>query len=124
MKMAEEPFLEGKPSFLRRSTDHELAVRPHLCRKPSALLPPPMHQGQFTPELSPLDAFVSRGRQLYKQLELEDRERKKGGHSEGPHPSGEDLQETYLGGPQVPKIFRSHSAGANSDLTSPVEDWA
>ncbi|KAK6338485.1 hypothetical protein TWF730_002548 [Orbilia blumenaviensis] len=82
--MADDSNELRPPPTARRPTDHELSFRPSLSRKPSDLLPPPS-KGQFTPELSPLDAFVSRGRQLYRQLELEERElRRTGTNSKSP----------------------------------------
>ncbi|KAF3103035.1 hypothetical protein TWF594_000977 [Orbilia oligospora] len=82
--MADDSNELRPPPAARRPTDHELSFRPSLTRKPSDLLPPPS-KGQFTPELSPLDAFVSRGRQLYRQLELEERElQRRGTNSKSP----------------------------------------
>ncbi|EPS38892.1 hypothetical protein H072_7374 [Dactylellina haptotyla CBS 200.50] len=131
------------PNATRRPTDHELSFRPTLTRKPSDLLPPPA-QGQFTPELSPLDAFVSRGRQLYRQLELE--EARKRGTSKSPDASNnsqtslssqqstsqpqqgqQPLHPQFL--QQPPKFIRSHSAGAEQQLgvgtlNAAVEQWA
>ncbi|KAF3902178.1 hypothetical protein ABW21_db0206801 [Orbilia brochopaga] len=142
--MADEATQELRPpQTARRPTDHELSFRPTLSRKPSDLLPPPK-QGQFTPELSPLDAFVSRGRQLYRQLEQEERELRKNespdasrpSHHQQPsqqpsqvpqqppqqHSHGQFLQ-------QPPKFIRSHSAGAEQQLgvgtlNAAVEQWA
>ncbi|KAJ6260773.1 hypothetical protein Dda_5002 [Drechslerella dactyloides] len=142
--MADESTQELRPpQTARRPTDHELSFRPTLSRKPSDLLPPPK-QGQFTPELSPLDAFVSRGRQLYRQLEQEERELRKHEGSKSPdaarppqHPSQQQQQQQsqqpqqqhvqFLH--QPPKFIRSHSAGAEQQLgvgtlNAAVEQWA
>ncbi|KAK6517522.1 hypothetical protein TWF281_004173 [Arthrobotrys megalospora] len=139
--MADDSNELRPPPTGRRPTDHELSFRPSLTRKPSDLLPPPS-KGQFTPELSPLDAFVSRGRQLYRQLELEERElRRRGTNSKSPDggaiasspvsqhgPSQQGFpplqqQQQPQSGPtgqflqQPPnKFIRSHSAGAEQQL--------
>ncbi|KAF3932475.1 hypothetical protein ABW19_dt0205916 [Dactylella cylindrospora] len=125
--MADEWNQEPRPPATRRPTEPDVPFKPHLTRKPSDLLPPPVH-GQFTPELSPLDAFVSRGRQLYRQLEQEERELRKREESKSPDASqpsrgqGQFLQ-------QPPRFIRSHSAGAEQELgvgtlNAAVEQWA
>ncbi|EWC48041.1 hypothetical protein DRE_02620 [Drechslerella stenobrocha 248] len=141
--MADESSQEFQPPpTVRRPTDHELSFRPNLTRKPSDLLPPPK-QGQFTPELSPLDAFVSRGRQLYRQLELEERELRKQEESRSPDafrpppPQQQQQQQQQYQSQQPhgqflhqpPKFIRSHSAGAEQQLgvgtlNAAVEQWA
>ncbi|KAK6359997.1 hypothetical protein TWF696_001118 [Orbilia brochopaga] len=148
--MADESTQDLRPpQTARRPTDHELSFRPTLSRKPSDLLPPPK-QGQFTPELSPLDAFVSRGRQLYRQLEQEERELRKREESKSPDASRpshqpppqlssqqqqqppQQQQQQHSHGQflqQPPKFIRSHSAGAEQQLgvgtlNAAVEQWA
>ncbi|KAF3906762.1 hypothetical protein AA313_de0204787 [Arthrobotrys entomopaga] len=136
------------PPPSRRPTDHELSssLRPTLNRKPSDLLPPPA-KGQFTPELSPLDAFVSRGRQLYRQLELEEAARKRTGDSKSPDVASNNNSQTSLSSQPSssqqflqqppPKFIRSHSAGSGTPsasaadqqlgvgtLNAAVEQWA
>ncbi|KAK6351958.1 hypothetical protein TWF718_005106 [Orbilia javanica] len=150
--MADDSNELRPPPAARRPTDHELSFRPSLTRKPSDLLPPPS-KGQFTPELSPLDAFVSRGRQLYRQLELEERElKRRATNSKSPDGSAIASSPVYQQAPptshgqpqqynqqqsrpgqflqQPPsKFIRSHSAGAEQQLgvgtlNAAVEQWA
>ncbi|KAK6526504.1 hypothetical protein TWF694_005087 [Orbilia ellipsospora] len=135
------------PPLSRRPTDLEAnsSLRPTLNRKPSDLLPPPA-KGQFTPELSPLDAFVSRGRQLYRQLELEEAARKRTGGSKSPDVASNNNSQTSLSSQPSsqqflqqppPKFSRSHSAGSGTPnasaadqqlgvgtLNAAVEQWA
>ncbi|KAF3912477.1 hypothetical protein ABW20_dc0104731 [Dactylellina cionopaga] len=152
--MADESQDFRPPPTGRRPTDHELSFRPTLTRKPSDLLLPPNSKGQFTPELSPLDAFVSRGRQLYRQLEQEERELRKRAESKSPDasnsqtslsssnqgypsqqlppgllPQGQQQQQQGQFLQQPPKYIRSHSAGAEQQLgvgtlNAAVEQWA